>query len=481
MPVIQLPTDRRWGDLGAGLGALIGQVVQARQDNQTATGVGQIMQDPNVSDDQKLPEVLRQYGDRGANIYTQIIRSQVLRGQLGLQQSEVAKNQAASGYYTAETTALPAKNQAAIDKENAQAAEAQAHIPQIQAQTEETQKNIPLKQDEDQLTTLKIEQKQRELDAQAANMAAQKAGAPPTTPIDPILDGLKLTPQQRQSAQQMYRGAEINKPGSGPDVALKWANEQSFKESGVQVDIRKQTEGAGAEAESAKAFMTSFDQDPNIGTLKGATVKKFLEDHGLPTGNANLINMADASLLQAADQAKSGGGISGVWRLTLGKDVTPGIRETPLRAVLMSKQLLDRQIEQLEQGKVASQTIADKESFQRSIDKWRNEVAPLVDAYQVYPVNNNDRTIVAHNGDLLNAKTFTKDMDANKVYLKAGHTVLTGADIVNDAVSRKMDPVVRMAEMKQWYLKHGYDVQDASGLTRGQAEADIPSTPIKGQ
>jgi len=100
MPVIQLPKDTRYGDIGAGLGNLIGSAIQAYQANKTSEGVAQIMSDPSIAESDKQSQAYKKFGVQGGEIYKQFIASQVLGATIQEKKAEAAKNLAAVGQQT---------------------------------------------------------------------------------------------------------------------------------------------------------------------------------------------------------------------------------------------------------------------------------------------------------------------------------------------------------------------------------------------
>jgi hypothetical protein len=443
MPVITLPTDTRWGQLGAGLGALLGQVVQARRNNQIAQGVGAISQDPNIPDNQKLPEVLRQYGDQGANIYTQIIRSQVLQGQLQLQGSEEQKNRAQTGLYGAEAAAYPAKMQGALDKQTAETQLAQARIPLVQAQIGATGASERRNQATADLDTAKLQREQQQSAAQ---------GGAGSESLDAALAPFNPTPDQVAQAKSIYRGAEIHTLGSGQLAATNWLSKQTT-EKGTPPDIRKSAAEAAEAATSASRYLDTFEKNPSSGLFTGATIKAYAEGKGLSTGDADLLNKADAGLLQAADAMKqTGGGFGWEGRWKLARDVTATIADSPLRAIINMDQVSERRLADLNSYKLSQPANVTMRDVDASIKKWE-AIKQRTAAYRTYTTQDG-HTVVEHNGNVLDAKNFNTLLLANKVYVQSGPDTVTGAQIAKDAENRAMNPFARLQEIKDYYAKH---------------------------
>jgi hypothetical protein len=122
MPVVNLPQDTRFGDLGKGLGGLVGAVAQGIQTQQAQQGVSDIMQDQTLSEPQKYAKILKDHGTVGQELYTKAVQNQYVQAKIKDTLSQV-------GLQTVQTEAARAK----LEKEFP------LHLQQIQAGTENVQ------------------------------------------------------------------------------------------------------------------------------------------------------------------------------------------------------------------------------------------------------------------------------------------------------------------------------------------------------
>ncbi len=95
MPVIQLPKDTRWGDLGTGLGQVIGGALEGYANKQADQSVAQIMEDPLLTEPAKLTKIMKEVPN-GLERYKGLVTSQVLQATVKEKTAEAAKNQAAA-------------------------------------------------------------------------------------------------------------------------------------------------------------------------------------------------------------------------------------------------------------------------------------------------------------------------------------------------------------------------------------------------
>jgi hypothetical protein len=97
MPVIQLPRDTRWSELGTGISNALSQVAEAYVDKQATQGVAQIMDDPNIAETKKQTEVYKQFGQKGIDKYKEFVTAQVLQATIAQKKADALKDLAAAG------------------------------------------------------------------------------------------------------------------------------------------------------------------------------------------------------------------------------------------------------------------------------------------------------------------------------------------------------------------------------------------------
>ncbi len=102
MPVIQLPKDTRWGDLGTGLGQVIGGALEGYANKQADQSVAQIMEDPLLTEPAKLTKIMKEVPN-GLERYKGLVTTQVLSATVKEKQAEALKNTIAAGLQQSRT------------------------------------------------------------------------------------------------------------------------------------------------------------------------------------------------------------------------------------------------------------------------------------------------------------------------------------------------------------------------------------------
>ncbi len=103
MPVIQLPKDTRWGDLGTGLGQVIGGALEGYANKQADQSVAQIMEDPLLTEPAKLTKIMKEVPN-GLERYKGLVTTQVLQATVKEKQAEALKNTIAAGLQQSRTS-----------------------------------------------------------------------------------------------------------------------------------------------------------------------------------------------------------------------------------------------------------------------------------------------------------------------------------------------------------------------------------------
>lgn len=448
MPVINLPTDQRWGQLGAGLGALLGQVVQARQLNTAAQGVAQIQQDPGIPEDQKAARVLQQYGEPGWNIYTQIMKNEAVRSTISGNQARTGEAQARTQLYQGQAEQLPGRTRAQIDKD---AAEAQAARARAALAPGENEKNFyegqaaQARAGQEQATTAKTNLEVERM--KAAVGPVPEAVATALAPYKGVLDDTQMASAQAQGQQ-----AEMVKPGTGAAVAGR-AAEGILKNFQSSTDTQKLVSSSTLGATSAQDFIKGFEAEPSTGLFRGITLRAWLERQGVGTGDKAVLAQAEADILQAGTLATQGGGFFSVGRYNLAKDMVPSLRSSPLANVIKLDQIANRNVADLQSRQ--STEPRSRVSIQKTIDQWQ-KVKDWTNSYQTYQTTG-ARTALIHNGDQIDSGNFKVLIQGSKVYDLGQGQNLTGAQIIHDALNfkddrgnaRPIDPQLYMAALQR--------------------------------
>lgn len=92
MPVIQLPRDTRWSELGQGISTGLNALVEGYVTKQANEGVAKIMSDPSIAETNKQAEAYKQFGERGSEIFKQFVATQVLSATIAQKKADAAKD-----------------------------------------------------------------------------------------------------------------------------------------------------------------------------------------------------------------------------------------------------------------------------------------------------------------------------------------------------------------------------------------------------
>jgi hypothetical protein len=265
--------------------------------------------------------------------------------------------------------------------------------------------------------------------------------------MDATLDTLPgLTDTEKAAARQIYNGVLVG--GGKPDAAYKTAESYARAQSqasATPIALAKEASDAAVGATSAVRFMDTFEKAPQkIGLLSGATIKAWWEGKGGSSGDAELLQMYDAGLLQAADTARQGGGFWSQGRFALAKDTTATIADSPLRAIINMDQTADRRLAQLRSLKM-SQPGRPLKDVDDAIASWE-QVKQRTATYQTYTTAKGG-TVLLHGGNVLDPGSFKTLISADRAYkIKGSSDTVLGRDIALKAAERAMDPL-EMARM----------------------------------
>lgn len=398
MPVINLPRDTRWGDLGTALGGLVGNVVAGARQAEVAQGVADIVADPALSENDKGVQALKKFGEPGYNFYKDFVKTQVLQGQLkdvlaqaGVRslQGQVIQRQLSAGTPELEAQKLGAQTgllgaQTTQTQEEAartkllspieaglkgaqttnvqqQTTESQTLLPgrvkEQEANTAKTQVQalqgnaaIPGTEAESELARLKVDQTKMMLEQQ------RKMLVEGTSTLTNILTSVGIDPRSVRG-QQAFQ-AYMNEP----DPSKKYSAFSAVVEKGVseaehQARPQPVTDAtqnrivaAATQVESTEKFLDAFVKRgaSKIGWWPNAApAQALMEKLGWPTGDTELVSMFNSALQQAADTATQGGGFYAEGRLRVAKETTPNIAGTPLHAMIAMDEVAGRKLSEL--------------------------------------------------------------------------------------------------------------------------------------
>lgn len=492
MPVVNLQRDTRFGDLGAGLGAIGAQLYQQQQQQEAAKGTADIWNDPNAGDaNVKLSKITKQYGWLGVAYAHQLQLGQIKQQQLAESKAREQEILAGVGLNTIREKILAAQYPTAGAKAEAEveqmrtgtahtAAETNALntlLPgKVTAQGQENELNAGLmapkieaagseaatKTAESQLITTQVGNVLNRL-----NKGANLADATGAGSLDDMMSKMNLPEDVKARARAEAQANSLNfkDPNAGAKAALKVINEygNARTRADITANAPKQTpqpqiqaaSNASSAAFSAKQFMDAFDKGgyKEVGIFTGGPFKAFLEKYGVATGDTNVIRMHNAQEQAVADFAKNHGGFGGSWLVKLGKDVTPGINESPMRSIVaMGEEVgkLKQSLETQRSGLAPNQSTKPLDTAIKQLDEvyqWTHSLQ----SYVTKDTNGQDHTVAFFNNKQVNPRTFEPLVDGAKTYKGPNGATVSGSDAMAAGRKAGVDPYF-------WLRSRGFNV-----------------------
>ena len=483
MPVIQLPKDTRFGELGQGLGSAIGSIVTALKDREIQQGVAEIMQDQSIAGPDKGVQALKKFGDKGYTFYQQFVKSQVLDAQLkdtladvGLKEikrrAEEAKLPTVSAQAEAQvglTKSSTAENLANAERMRVlmgpQAANLGAQTAQTQAQTATEE---ALRQPRVAGAVAGALEKSESVDTQRMqNAATGQALLGEGVPVPPTVGrGLEVAPEQPALAQppassttrvdallapyekilppdqmaQVRATYSANAASRDPkqrakalDAAVDQANTLAAAQRKVEkptplpTDAAKVARAASEYGTSMETFVNELARDPGkVGLLGGAGLKAVLDRYGVPIGDQPLSTMFETQKQLIADQAKSGSVFMSGQTIKLAKDISPNVNRSPLANLMSAGAVADRQIASIDtELDRFKDTAVNTEGLKRARSYWER-IQKITSSIQSHVVTDerggNERTVMYFMGNQVNPlsmKPLVKN-DNTKYKIKTG-------------------------------------------------------------
>lgn len=499
MPVVNLPQDTRWGDLGKGLGQVLGAVGGSLGQLKVQTGVAELMQDPSISDADKGVQALKKFGDAGYKVYQETVNTALKQAQvknvlaeagLSTVQSRLKEQQlpyedklaAARARLTAlegdatkqktteGATLLPGK----VAQQGAQTGLTTAETGKTVADTTASTELLPFKKDqagaqttltgaeaaktgqETDLIKLKVDQAKKFQRLSAEGVSGDAS-------IDALARGMGIPGDSPIVAAAKAHLSSDPDPMKGQQNAIneltKFATSQSaakIRNEGVAApqDIRKTAASASEAAFSAKQFLDAFDAGgyKDVGTLTGGPLKAMLERWGIASGDMNLVQMWNASKQQIASQASSGQGFGGEWRVKLAQDTTEGIKESPLHSIMALGEIAGRMKSNLETQLSGLTTEPQKAPIEKAL-KEVDEIYQRTHSLQGYtvPSGGGEKSVVLYNGNQVDPKTFKPLMQGSESFdVGQGHT-MTASALFPKAQQARLTPQEALAKIRANY------------------------------
>lgn len=480
MPVIQLPRDDRWGEIGRSLGGAATSLVQAWQDKQVSEGVAQVMQDPAVSELERPSAILKKFGQPGLIKYGDMLKTQQQSAQIKhlLAESKLTDlttqaKEAQQPYVGPQAAATVASTEAGTREKTATAAEKELLTPgaaRAQAATTAlTEENTRVAQERVPLVAAEAQKTDTEaqiLATQLKQYKQQLAAPGGYSALDDTLDrmGIPKDDPTREIAKQAYLGERDPTKASEKFIGVVEKYNSARTSANIRASEPKQTPEpqikfstmAIEKATSAKRFMDNFKKGgaEELGLTKGGAIKVMGERLGLSSGDQTVVDMWNAAMQQVSSEATGSGGFFAMGRVTLAKQTTPGINETPLHALLAADQVADRMIAALEVQKAGLAPSQSSKPIDLALDKWRGvkQDTSSLSSYVVQKPGQQPRNVVLFDGNQVDIKSFKKIfVGGPKEYDVGRGQHVTGAKVLANAQEANMIPDEFLAATKAYY------------------------------
>lgn len=461
MPVIQLPKDTRWGDLGNALGGAVTKIVDAYSQQQAQQDIMGALQDPDLNDAGKQKEMLKRAAKypNGLELVGKLLKAQEMQAQIAGTQARTGLTQAQTGLTGAETTTIQAKAPYVAPQAAATVAGTQAGTAEKQAATETekallgprvakagadvalTTEKTGTQANETEKLGLENQLLQTQLDLMKSSTSGDVSGA--SSILERSLDAMGIKkPEDRAVAINAYT-MEPNPLKKG-DAFATTARQIRTSERSAEIQRSKPTEAEtkfAAQAEehavSAERFLKAFKEGgaQKQGFFNGANVKTFLERWGIPVGDPTVLEMWNASAQQVQSTATSGGGFYAEGRKKLAESVTPGIAESPLHAIIAADQVSDRQLAQIESR---LKNYPEDKALRSARDRWA-DVKKITGSLDTWDTARKT-PVVMFDGAWVDAKTFKPIMQGNSSLKIHGNDSINGITLFQLAKQAKATP-----------------------------------------
>lgn len=396
--VIYLPADNRWSDVGKGLGSLLSAYVGAQMQNKVASGVGEIINDPQYSTPQaQLAEITKRFGQPGLASWTNQVSALAKSAQLSqlgqqtrltgatatkieqLLPGEIAEQGAQQAEQAARTRLTL---EGALPEAQARAGQIGAAIPGTAAEstikTQQAQGGIGTSQalGADASTTrtrAETEKTQTETEALETQLKAMRSLLSPvdpnapagTTGADQMLDQQGITdPANRAFA----KGELATKGVAGWNAALSQLHRDKTKletQDALPSDVRKSLDTSASMAPSLEPFLTPSNDASATGFAAG--IKAYFAKKGLTT-DPDILTRLTAGEQAMAQFAESGNGFGGSWRAKLGAQVTPQVEHSAIHNVIATDQIATQELAKLQQTRQQMEGVPKYKNGLAAID-----------------------------------------------------------------------------------------------------------------
>lgn len=396
--VIYLPADNRWSDVGKGLGSLLSAYVGAQMQNKVASGVGEIINDPQYATPQaQLAEITKRFGQPGLQSWTNQVSALAKSAQL----SQIGQQARLTGATAAKTEQL-LPGELAEQKAQREQQEAATRLsvegvlPETQAKTAQLNAALPgttaestMKRQQAEMGMGSSQAKEAdarqalitnqgvktrtETDVLEANLKGMKALLSPIDPnapnsptgADQVLDQQGIT----DPANRAFAKAELATKGvAGWNAALSQLHRDKTKletQDALPSDVRKSLDTSAGMAPSLEPFLTPSNDASATGFAAG--VKAYFAKKGLTT-DPDILTRLTAGEQAMAQFAESGSGFGGSWRAKLGAQVTPQVEHSAVHNVIATDQIATQELAKLQQTRQQMEGVPKYKNGLTAID-----------------------------------------------------------------------------------------------------------------
>lgn len=455
MPTLNLPKDTRWGDLGAGLGGLVSAAATAYVDKAIGQDVATIQADNEQfpTQDAKLRAIAQKYGNKGIQSLVDQLKVNAATAQIGLDTAQTAGVKARTEGTQLDTAIKGQRAPAELAKIKAETAADEARTGLTRAETDFTAgPKTALTAAQTTHTgeeSAKTDVETRILRDQQ-NMIA-RLGQAGNIEADLKAQGIE-DPRDIAAAKTELAAGGLKAYNTFVQAKLR-NREQVEKPQMLPTDIRKAVTTAEGQVPNLQPFLEP--PSPGVPSGFGAGIAAWLNKVGL--GNdPELMQRYTHSELSMARFAEGGTGLSGGWRVGLGKQITPQVEHTPVYNVLQVGAIVKGEIaqmqSQLEQAKAVKGM--DTKPIEHAIEKYQDMLDTSNSLWWTKPPPNGELPKFYYKGNEVDYKTLqvirpNAEMPAAQVYRdKAGGT-FTGEKV--NKLSRKagVDPQQALQMMQE--------------------------------
>lgn len=473
MAVIYADPNTRWSSLGTALGNVIGDVAGVYAAKQLNAGVAAITQDPSVPADQKYTTIMSKYGQAGANLYLNTLKSQLVQQQISsagtaqeLTKAQITNTNANLPSIMAEGKIKSAEAGIADPLAQADLAVKQLQAPFVQSQTGEANARAQLTQAEVPET-----QARTQLEQAAVTLAQQKAKMASSMQANGSIDDYvknELPDATQEEIMRVRRGMALD-----PDDPFKGAQTQLDKIQGERKTLETQANAARIRAaepkpldterqkiattsaalgSSTEDFVNSLEKDPQTGLLTGAPLEAWWAAKGGDSQNTNLLTMYEQQKQMIAEAAKGQSQFLSAQGIHLAGSIVPSLSHTPIPNLVAVHSMAVRQLAMIDSNLKGASSNEQRQPLEDEKTRW-TKIAERTDLTNSYTTADGNSVLIKGR-DQVDATTLKPVFQSDKSY-KFGSTTFSGAQILDYARQVKQSPQAVEAALKAKYGEAG--------------------------